>query len=71
VEGRVPDARYMSAAEVARQAIAAARRGDRALVPGFMNKFAAILPRILPRRTQAWAAGSMYRPPEASAPRRS
>ncbi len=62
VEGRVPDARYMSAAEVARQAIAAARRGDRALVPSVMNKIAAILPRFLPRRTQAWIAGSMYRP---------
>jgi hypothetical protein len=36
-----------------------------------MNKFAALLARILPRRTQAWAAGSMYRPREDAAPRRS
>lgn len=65
VEGKTPDSRYMTAAEVARQAIAAARRGDRALVPGFMNKFAVALTRILSRRVQARIAGSIYRPRNA------
>ena len=62
VSDSVPEMSYMGAEEVVRQAIAAARQGKRALVPGVMNKASAGVTRILPRSVAAGIAGAMFRP---------
>ena len=58
----VPEFSYMSAEAVVRQAIAAAKAGTRALVPGWMNKIVAVSARVTPRSVLAKIAGSMFAP---------
>ncbi|MDP3936759.1 MAG: hypothetical protein Q8R92_01330 [Deltaproteobacteria bacterium] len=58
----VPEMSYMSAGEVVRQAIAAAKQGKRAHVPGIMNKASTGVARILPLSVAAGIAGAMFQP---------
>ena len=62
VTEEVPEFTYMSAEAVVRQAIAAAKSGTRALVPGWMNKIVAVSARVTPRSVLARIAGSMFAP---------
>jgi uncharacterized protein len=39
----------MTSAEVAKQGIAALERGQRVVIPGFMNQILALMPRLVPR----------------------
>jgi uncharacterized protein len=58
----VPEFSYMSAEDVVRQAIAAAKAGNRTLVPGWMNKILVQSTRITPRSVLARVAGSLFSP---------
>lgn len=58
----VPEMSYMTAEEVVRQAIAAAKSGRRSLVPGWMNKIMIGTTRVTPRSVLARVAGSMFAP---------
>jgi uncharacterized protein len=62
VSENVPAFTYMSAQAVVAQAIAAAKRGKRTLVPGWMNKVLIGSTRLTPRRVLAQVAGSMFAP---------
>ncbi len=62
VSDHVPEMSYMSADDVVRLAIAAARQGKRALVPGIMNKASAGAARFLPRSVAAGISGAMFQP---------
>lgn len=62
VSGNVPEFTFMNADAVVRQAIAAAKRGKRTLVPGWMNKALVASTRFTPRRVLVQVAGSMFHP---------
>lgn len=62
VSGKLPAFSFMSAESVAQQAIAAAKRGERLFVPGWMNKAAVVSTRFTPRRILARMAGAMFHP---------
>lgn len=62
VAEHVPEFTYMTAQEVVRQAIAAAKSGKRTLVPGWMNKVMIGSTRLTPRSVLTKVAGSMFAP---------
>jgi hypothetical protein len=62
VTGKLPDFSFMTAEEVVQQAIAAARKGRRTLVPGWMNRAVVTSVRFMPRRLLTGIAGSMFHP---------